>query len=108
MRTSRRVGFFYFLTTTIIAIAFVACLGFFDMATVFASEETGEPVQTEDEFTAFGDDTEPTSEPIVLRVFRDNDEIMAFTMNELIALGTETHTYSADRKSTRLNSSHAR
>lgn len=95
MRTSRRVGFFYFLTTTIIAIAFVACLGFFDMATVFASEETGEPVQTEDEFTAFGDDTEPTSEPIVLRVFRDNDEIMAFTMNELIALGTETHTYSA-------------
>ena len=95
MRTSRRVGFFYFLTTTIIAIAFVACLGFFDMATVFASEETGEPVQTEDEFMAFGDDTEPTSGPIVLRVFRDNDEIKAFTMDELMLLGTETHNYSA-------------
>ena len=113
MKKPKRVGFYYFLTTAIIAIAFMACLGCAGIDIVFASEEAGDPSNEEQEIFAAGYDqndqndqnapvdstgqdmSRDQSDPVVLRVYMDETEKMTFSLSELEALGTETHSYSA-------------
>ena len=113
MTKPSRVGFFYFLTTAVIAIVFALCLGYSGMASVFASEETGEPAVTEQpvnteqdeavtdgEAAAPADDTEQyvlkdATDPVVLKVCVDGVEQKSFKKSEIIAHAKETHTYSA-------------